>query len=92
MKEQPLKKPAIKTAMRLPADLHADLKDAATREGHSMNVEMVSRLTAMLGGASLHAILAQNRQILEENRELRAEIKKTQEMVQSIIDALSPRR
>jgi hypothetical protein len=92
MKEQPPKKPPIKTAMRLPADLHADLKEAAEREQHSMNDEIIHRLTAMAGGTSLAAILAQTRRLSEENKQLKAEIKQTQQMVQTIIDALEPRR
>lgn len=85
MKEKPPKKPAIKTAMRIPADLHADLQDAAIRADHSMNAEIISRLTAAAGGASLSAILEQNEQIM-------AELKKTQDMVQSILAAIGPRR
>jgi hypothetical protein len=92
MKEQPPKKPAIKTAMRLPAELHADLKEAAEREDHSMNDEIIRRLTAMSGGASLATLLAETRHLHEENQQLKAEIKKTQQMVQIIIDALGPSR
>ena len=88
MKEQPLNK----TAMRLPADLHADLKDAAAREGYSMNDDIIARLAAGAGGSSMASLLAQTRKLSEENQELKAEIKKTQDMVQVIIDALSPRR
>jgi hypothetical protein len=92
MKEQPPKKPPIKTAMRLPADLHADLKEAAAREEHSMNDEIIHRLTAIYGGASLATILAETKHLREENRQLKVEVKKTQQMVQSIIDALGPKR
>jgi Cys-tRNA synthase (O-phospho-L-seryl-tRNA:Cys-tRNA synthase) len=92
MKEQSPKKPPIKTAMRLPAELHADLKEAAEREDHSMNDEIILRCTAMSGGASLATILAQTQRLSEENRQLKAEIQKTQQMVQSIIDALGPGR
>lgn len=92
MKEQPLNKPPIKTAMRLPADLHADLKEAAKREEHSMNDEIIHRLTVVYGGASLATILAEVRSLREENRQLRADQKKTQQMIQGIIDALGPGR
>jgi predicted HicB family RNase H-like nuclease len=85
MKETPPKKPAIKTAMRIPADLHADLQDVAARAGHSMNTEIINRLTAAAGGVSLSTLAGQN-------VEMMAEIKRTQEMVQEIIAALSPRR
>jgi hypothetical protein len=92
MKEQPPKKPPIKTAMRLPAELHADLKEAADREDHSMNDEIILRCTAMSGGASLATLLAEIRGLREEHRQLRADQKKTQQMVQTIIDALGPTR
>lgn len=85
MKEKPPKKPAIKTAMRIPADLHADLQEAAERAGHSMNAEIVDRLTAAAGGASLSAVL-------EQNQRMMVEVTKTQEMVQSILSAIGPRR
>jgi hypothetical protein len=92
MKEQPPKKPAIKTAMRLPAELHADLKEAAEREDHSMNDEIIARLNSVAGGATLAAILSQIRRLSEENQQLKAEIERTQQMVQTIIDALGPSR
>jgi hypothetical protein len=92
MKEQPPKKPPIKTAMRLPADLHADLQDVAEREGHSMNTEIVTRLTAAAGGASLVAVMKQNRILIEQNNRLAAELEEVKSMVQTIVDALGPRR
>lgn len=85
MSDHSPKKPAIKTAMRIPADLHADLQDAAAREGHSMNVEIVNRLTAAAGGASLTAVFEQNKKIM-------AELAKTQSMIATIITAIGPRR
>lgn len=78
--------------MRLPADLHADLKEAAEREDHSMNDEIIIRLTALAGGASFATILTQTQRLSEENKQLKAEIKRTQKMVQTIIDALRPRQ
>lgn len=92
MKEQPLKKPAKKTAMRLPAELHAELQDAAAREDHSMNDEIIARLSAGAGGASMASLMTQVRRLTAENQEIKAELKKTQEMIQVIIDALGPRR
>lgn len=85
MSEKPPKKPAVKTAMRIPADLHADLQDAAARADHSMNTEIINRLTAAAGGASLSALA-------EQNAKMMAEIKRTQEMVREIIAAITPRR
>ena len=92
MKEQPPKKPPIKTAMRLPADLHADLQDVAEREGHSMNTEIVSRLTAAAGGASLAGVMKQNRTLIEQNNRLAAELAEVKGMLQTVVDALGPRR
>lgn len=85
MKEKPLKKPAIKTAMRIPADLHADLQDSAARADHSMNAEIIARLTAAAGGITLASVV-------EQNREIMAELKRTQDMIQVIIAAIGPRR
>jgi hypothetical protein len=85
MKEKPPKKPAIKTAMRIPAELHADIAEAAKRADHSMNAEIIHRLTAGAGGVSLFALA-------EQNVEIMAEIHRTQEMVREIITALKPRR
>lgn len=72
------KKTHVKTAMRIPSDLHAEIVDAAERAGHSMNDEIVSRLSAGRGGASLFDIVAQN--------------VRTQEMIQQILDAIGPRK
>jgi hypothetical protein len=50
-----------------------------------MNAEIISRLTAAVGGASIAAIMEQNNLIM-------AELKRTQDMVRTIIDAIGPRR
>ena len=34
----------IKTALRLPPDLHTEIQDAALRNGRSMNAEILTRL------------------------------------------------
>jgi hypothetical protein len=34
----------VQTALRLPPDLHQELKEAAERNGHSLNAEIVARL------------------------------------------------
>lgn len=85
MTEKPQNKPAIKTAMRIPAELHADIAAAAKRADHSMNAEIIHRLTAAAGGISLMTLA-------EQNVELMSEIHRTQEMVREIINALKPRR
>lgn len=89
MKEQPPKKPkkpsSIKTAMRIPTDVHAEIHEAAVRADHPMNTEIVQRLRAGAGGATLAMVVEQNEQIM-------AELKRTQDMIQLIINALGPRR
>jgi plasmid stability protein len=74
------KKPT--TTVRLPPDLHAEVKEAAARAGHSMNDEIIERLRSLsnanLGGPTLRDVVRQN--------------EKTQLMVQQIIDAISPKR
>lgn len=35
-----------KTSLRLPIDLHLDIRDAAARNGCSMNAEIIARLQA----------------------------------------------
>jgi hypothetical protein len=44
--QQPKQKNHIKTALRLPTALHQELTAAAERNGHSLNAEMLSRLSA----------------------------------------------
>jgi len=88
----PSNKPAIKTAMRIPAELHADLQDAAEREGHSMNAEIIVRLTAAAGGASLLTVMEQNRQLIKQNKLLAAEVSEIKSMLQAVVDAIGPRR
>jgi len=68
----------IKTALRLPPDLHAEIKSAAEYHGRSMNAEIIARLAAATAGpVTLDTLVAQ---------QLR-----TQEMVQQIIDAMERR-
>ncbi|MDQ1921681.1 toxin-antitoxin system HicB family antitoxin [Massilia pseudoviolaceinigra] len=40
----------IKTALRLPPDLHAEIQAEADRQGHSMNTEILFRLRAAAPG------------------------------------------
>ncbi|WP_374046373.1 toxin-antitoxin system HicB family antitoxin [Massilia antarctica] len=40
----------IKTALRLPPDLHAEIQAEADRQGHSMNMEILFRLRAAAPG------------------------------------------
>jgi hypothetical protein len=50
MSTPPIQKPKqqnhIKTAIRMPTDLHQELTAAAEQNGHSLNAEMLSRLSS----------------------------------------------
>ena len=70
--------PDVVTTFRLPAALHAEIKDAARAAGHPMNAEIIARLESYPKGTSLGDIAKQN--------------KLTQDMIQQILDALSPRK
>jgi plasmid stability protein len=72
------KKKIPTTTVRLPEDLHAEIKAAAAQAGHSMNTEIIDRLRTASAGATLRDVMRQN--------EL------THTMVQQIIDAITPRR
>jgi hypothetical protein len=69
----------IKTALRLPPELHAEIKSAAEYHGRSMNAEIIARLAGTSASAATLDTLA-------------AQQLRTQEMVQQVIDALSSRR
>lgn len=47
------------TTVRLPPELHAQVKESAAKNGHSMNAEIIHRLTASVDG-SLQMVTAQN--------------------------------
>lgn len=49
----------IRSAMRLPPDLHAEIKDAAKENGRTMNAEIIARLRA----SPLEAVVRQNKEI-----------------------------
>jgi plasmid stability protein len=72
------KKKVPTTTVRLPDDLHAEIKAAAAAAGHSMNTEIIERLRHSFIGATIRDVVRQN--------------EKTHEMVQQIIDAISPKR
>lgn len=73
-----LEKQDITTTIRLPIALHSEIKETARAAGHAMNIEIIARLTSYPKGATLNDIAKQNA--------------RTQEMVQQIIDAISPRK
>lgn len=77
--KKPLKKQeSITTTIRLPIEIHREIKESARIAGHPMNVEVIARLAAHPKGTTLGDIARQN--------------VKTQQMVQQIIDAISPRK
>lgn len=67
----------IKTAIRLPRDLHADIISSAAYHGRTMNAEMIARLSNQQHATTLADIANQNI--------------RTQEMIQVIIDSLGAR-
>jgi hypothetical protein len=69
---------SVVTTIRLPRELHHEIKEAARVAGHPMNDEMIARLWASPRGTSLADLARQN--------------EKTQQMVQMIIDAIRPAR
>ena len=60
----------VKTALRLPAALHTELKDAAERNGHSMNAEILARLQEAPALARLDRIGKDQREIKAMVREM----------------------
>ena len=68
----------VVTTIRLPAALHSEIKEAASAAGHPMNAEIIARLASYPKSTTLNDVAKQNA--------------KTQEMVQQIIDAISPRK
>ncbi len=58
----------IKTALRLPPDLHREILEDAERHGHSMNMEILNRIRAGREGylaAELAEIKATLRKLLD---------------------------
>jgi hypothetical protein len=68
----------IRTALRLPRDLHQRVQEDAERNGRTMNAEIIARLASDYAGVTLPDIARQN--------------EKTHSMIQQIIDAISIRR
>lgn len=46
--QQPKQQNHVKTALRIPKELHQSLLDAADHNGHSLNDEMLARLNTTL--------------------------------------------
>jgi predicted transcriptional regulator len=52
------------TTIRLPSELHAELKETAERSGRSMNEEIIARLAIAPNEITLRDIARQNGQIM----------------------------
>lgn len=67
-RQKPKQDEYIKTALRLPVDLHAEIQASAERNGRSMNAEMIARMQSSPIKpieAELSAIKAALRKILD---------------------------
>jgi hypothetical protein len=73
----------VKTALRIPRSLHAQIQDAATASGRSMNAEIIDRLQRETEDVSLMAIV--NRLKLSDEELLEA-TKKQRDLLWEITD------
>jgi hypothetical protein len=73
----------VKTALRIPRSLHAQIQDAATASGRSMNAEIIDRLQGEIEDGSLMAIV--NRLKLSDEELLEA-TKKQRDLLWNITD------
>ena len=74
MKKPPIQKPKqtthIHTGVRIPRELHAEIKSVVERDGTSMNAEIISRLKMSHFEARLGEITAQNTELKEMLRKV----------------------
>lgn len=61
------------TTVRLPPELHAMVKESAARNGHSMNAEIIHRLSAVVG-KPIQIVTTQNEKTHELLKELIAKV------------------
>jgi hypothetical protein len=73
----------VKTALRIPRDLHSQIQEAAAASGRSMNAEMIGRLQADVEDGALLAILDRLR---ESDDELLATTKKQRDLLWTVVD------
>jgi|GEM_PF-3002085 len=59
----------IKTALRLPRHLHADISVSAENAGRSMNAEIIERLSKSSDMSHLHRVIEQLTQVMQTDRE-----------------------
>ena len=64
----------VKTALRLPPDLHAELKDSAEKNGRTMNAEIIARLQQMPVNVQLDNLANDQRQLVTIAKEILAAV------------------
>lgn len=60
----------VRTALRLPPDLHEKVKSAARAAGHTMNAEIIARVADAEEHASFKLVLKQNDELKKLMREM----------------------
>lgn len=60
----------IRTALRLPPELHRQVKAAAKAAGHTMNAEILARVAAAEDRASFRLLVKQNDELRRMMREM----------------------
>ena len=73
----------VKTALRIPRTLHAQIQQAAEASGRSMNAEIIDRLLAHPGDAALAAVLDRAR---SSEDELLDTTRKQRDLLWSIVE------
>jgi hypothetical protein len=72
--KQPTQADYIKTALRLPPSLHAELKDSAEKNGRTMNAEIIARLLQLPVNAQLDNLAKDQRQLVAIAKEILAAV------------------
>lgn len=80
----------VKTALRLPRDLHAKIQAAAISAGRSMNAEMIGRLQASIDEQAYALLMARLRAsedaLLETTRKQRDQLLRVVERFGAVMD------
>ncbi|MDC6126645.1 Arc family DNA-binding protein [Burkholderia gladioli] len=79
----------IKTALRLPRHLHADISVSAENAGRSMNAEIIERLSKSSDLGHLHRVIDQLTQVMEGDRkDIQMRLDLARMLFEQMIDAL----
>ncbi|WP_208454060.1 Arc family DNA-binding protein [Burkholderia gladioli] len=79
----------IKTALRLPRHLHADISVSAEKAGRSMNAEIIERLSKSSDLGHLHRVIDQLTQVMEGDRkDIQTRLDLARMLFEQMIDAL----